>query len=142
MTPVRKNEDGLPSIFNDFFDNGWMRKMNDTAPAINVAESDKNYHVEVAAPGMKKEDFSVSVDPDNNLLINMEKKEETKDEKKEKHYLRREFSYSKFQQAIALPDNVDKDKISAKVENGILAIDIPKQQPEAEAKKGKVIDVK
>ena len=142
MTPVRKNEDWLPGIFTDFFDNGWMLKANATAPAINVAESDKSYHVEVAAPGMTKADFSVNLDTDNNLVINMEKKEETKDEKKDKRYLRREFSYSKFQQAIALPDNVDKDKISAKVENGLLLIDIPKKSAEAEKKQGKVIEVK
>lgn len=142
MTPVRKNEDWLPSIFNDFFDNGWMLKANATAPAINVAESDKGYHVEVAAPGMTKDDFTVNLDADNNLVINMEKKEESKEEKKDKHYLRREFSYSKFQQAILLPDNVDKEKISAKVENGVLSIDIPKTQPDAEKKSGKVIEVK
>ena len=91
---------------------------------------------------MTKADFSVNLDTDNNLVINMEKKEETKDEKKDKRYLRREFSYSKFQQAIALPDNVDKDKISAKVENGLLLIDIPKKSAEAEKKQGKVIEVK
>lgn len=142
MTPVRKNEDWLPSIFNDFFDNGWMLKANATAPAINVAESDKGYHVEVAAPGMTKDDFTVNLDADNNLVINMEKKKENKEEKEDKHYLRREFSYSKFQQAILLPDNVDKDKILAKVENGVLSIDIPKTQAEAGKKSEKVIEIK
>ena len=144
MSSIKKynNQNWLPSFFNDFFDNDWMIRANATAPAINVIENDKDYKVEVAAPGMTKADFSVNLDADNNLVISMEKKEETNDEKKDKRYLRREFSYSKFQQAIALPDNVDKDKISAKVENGLLLIDIPKKSAEAEKKQGKVIEVK
>ena len=99
-----------------------MARANATAPAINVIENEKDYKVELAAPGMTKNDFKVSVDESNNLVICMEKKEEKKDGK----YLRREFSYSRFQQSILLPDNVEKDKISAKVEHGVLFIDIPK----------------
>ena len=143
MTPTKRNEGWLPSIFNDFFDNDWMLKTNATAPAINVAEDDKNYKVEVAAPGMTKDDFKVSLDENGNLLIEMEKKTETKDEDKgSKRYLRREFSYSKFQQAILLPDNVEKDKIAAKAENGALTIDIPKKADDEAAKAGKTIEVK
>ena len=117
MTPIRKynNQNWIPSIFNDFFDNDWMVKANATAPAINVIESDKDYKVEVAAPGMTKEDFNIHLSEDNELVISMEKKNETKEEDKgNKKYLRREFSYSKFQQALILPDDVEKDKINAK----------------------------
>ena len=117
MMPVRRTQSWLPSIFNDFFDNDWMVKANATAPAINVFETEKEYKVELAAPGMTKEDFNVRIDEDNNLVISMEKKTENKEEKKEGRYLRREFSYSKFQQTMILPDNVDKEKISAAVEN-------------------------
>ena len=113
MVPMmRKNQSWLPDIFNDFFDTEWMEKTNATAPAINVVEHDNGYAVEVAAPGMTKEDFNVHLDEENNLVISMEKKIENKDENKKKgHYLRREFSYSKFQQTMVLPDNVDKEKI-------------------------------
>ena len=68
MMPMRRNNQSwLPSIFNDFFDNEWMERANATAPAINVIENDKEYRVELAAPGMTKEDFDVHIDEDNNL---------------------------------------------------------------------------
>ena len=94
MVPVKTNSNWLPSIFNDFFENEWLAKTGVTAPAINVIENDKDYKVEMAAPGMTKDDFKVNVDENNNLTICMEKKEEKKEEKKDKKYLRREFSYS------------------------------------------------
>ena len=125
MMPIRKNQNWLPSIFNDFFDNDWMEKANSTAPAINVIESEKDYKIELAAPGMTKEDFNVRIDDDNCLVVSMEKKNENKDEKHNGRYLRREFSYSKFQQTMILPDDVDKEKISAKVEHGVLTVDVP-----------------
>lgn len=131
MTPVRRNQNWLPSFFNDFFDNDWMLKANATAPAINVIENDKNYKVEVAAPGMTKDDFTVKLDEDNNLVITMERKNENKDENKTNgRYLRREFSYSKFQQTMILPDDVEKDKIAASVEHGVLTINLPKMTQE------------
>ena len=130
MMPVRRSQNWLPSIFNDFFDNEWMVKANATAPAINVIETEKAYKVELAAPGMTKEDFNVRIDEENNLVISMEKKTENKEEKKDGRYLRREFSYSKFQQTMILPENVDKDHISAQVENGVLNIELPKLSEE------------
>lgn len=140
--PVRRTQNWLPSIFNDFFDNDWMVKANATAPAINVIESATDYKVEVAAPGMEKKDFNIHVNEDNDLVISMEKKEEKKDDNKEARYLRREFSYSKFQQTLILPDDVDKDKINAKVDNGVLTIDLPKRKPEEVVKSTKTIEVK
>ena len=136
------NQEWLPSIFNEFFDNDWMAKANATAPAINVIESDKDYKVEVAAPGMTKDDFNIHLSEDNELVITMEKKNETKEENKEnKKYLRREFSYSKFQQSLVLPDDVEKDKIGAAVNNGVLTIDLPKRQPEEKAKVNRSIEI-
>ena len=136
------NQEWLPSIFNDFFDNDWMAKANATAPAINVIESDKDYKVEVAAPGMTKEDFNIHLSEDNELVITMEKNNEKKEEDKEnKKYLRREFSYSKFQQSLVLPDDVEKDKIGAAVNNGVLTIDLPKRQPEEKAKVNRSIEI-
>ena len=140
--PVRRTQSWLPSIFNDFFDNDWMVKANATAPAINVFETEKEYKVEFAAPGMTKEDFNVHIDEENNLVISMEKKTENKEEKKEGRYLRREFSYSKFQQTMILPDDVDKEKISAQVENGVLNIDLPKFSEQEKEKAKRFIDVK
>ena len=142
MMPVRRTQNWLPSIFNDFFDNDWMVKANATAPAINVFETEKEYKVELAAPGMTKEDFNVHIDEENNLVISMEKKTENKEEKKEGRYLRREFSYSKFQQTMILPDDVDQEKISAQVENGVLTIDLPKFSEQEKEKAKRFIDVK
>lgn len=141
MMPVKKynNQTWLPSIFNDFFDNEWMVKANATAPAINVIESDKDYKVEVAAPGMTKDDFTIHLSEDNELVITMEKKNENNQENKK--YLRREFSYSKFQQSLILPDDVEKDKISANVNDGVLTIDLPKRTPEEKAKVNRQIEI-
>lgn len=142
MMPVRRTQNWLPSIFSDFFDNELMTRANATAPAINVLESEKDYKVEVAAPGMTKEDFNVRIDEDNNLVITMEKKNEKKEERRENRYLRREFSYTKFQQTMILPDDVDKEKISAGVENGVLTIELPKLSLEEVKKPERTIEIK
>jgi len=134
LTPVRRTQNWLPSIFNDFFDTDWMEKANSTAPAINVFETENSYEVELAAPGLTKEDFKVNVDSDDNLVISMEKKIDNSEKDKKGRYLRREFSYRQFEQCMLLPDDADKEKISAKVENGVLKIDMPKIT-EAEIKK-------
>ncbi|NMA75073.1 MAG: Hsp20/alpha crystallin family protein [Bacteroidales bacterium] len=139
--PIRRSQGWLPSIFNDFFDTNWMEKANATAPAINVFESEHDYKVEVAAPGLTKEDFNVRVDDNKNLVISMEKSKEDKKEK-EGCYLRREFSYSKFEQRIILPDNINFDGINAQVENGVLLIEIPKVTEEEAQKNEKFIEIK
>lgn len=143
MTPIRRNQNWLPSLFNDFFDNDWMVKANTTAPAINVIENEKSYNVEIAAPGMTKEDFKITLDTENNLIIEMEKKNENNTESENgKKYLRREFSYSKFTQSFLLPEDVEKDKISAKMENGVLDIEIPKMTQEMIEKASKCIEIR
>ena len=129
MLPVRRTQDSwLPDIFNDFFDNSWMPRTNYTAPAINVIENEKEYDVELAAPGLDKEDFKVHVDEEGMLHIEMEKKSENKEGKKHGRYLRREFSYEKFQQTLVLPVDVECDKIEAKVEKGVLNVRLPKKE--------------
>lgn len=142
MLPIRKNQSWLPSIFNDFFDNDWMERANATAPAVNVIEHENDYCVELAVPGMSKDDFQVHVDQNDNLVITMEKKEEKKNDKKEERYLRREFSYSKFQQTLVLPDDVEKEKISAHVEHGVLTVELPKRKCEATPNVVRHIEVK
>ena len=124
--PVMRTNSWIPSVFADLFDTEYMPKANCTAPAINVKESDKAYTVELAAPGMKKEDFNVHINDEGNLIIKMEQKQEHKDEDKNMRYLRREFSYSKFEQTLILPDDVKKEDIKARVENGVLTVELPK----------------
>ena len=145
MMPIRRyHQSWLPAMFDDFFDNEWMKKTNATAPAINVIETDTQYKVEVAAPGMTKEDFNVHVDESGNLVIAMEKKTESKEEDKEKkgRYLRREFSYSKFQQTLILPEDVEKNSINACMTDGVLRIELPRIAPEPQNKITKVIEIK
>ena len=107
-------------------DSQCIQRANATAPAINVKESDKAYTVELAAPGMKKEDFNVHINDEGNLIIKMESKSEKKEEDKNVRYLRREFSYTKYEQTLILPDDVNREQIAAKVENGVLTVDLPK----------------
>ena len=141
MLPVFGRNTWMPDVFNDFFDNDFMTRANATAPAINVKESDTAYTVELAAPGLRKEDFNVNIDRDGNLHIRMESKAEKKDEDNKSHYLRREFSYSKFEQTLLLPDDVDKDGIEAKVNDGVLTVNLPKTEKK-EDKTLKQIEVK
>ncbi len=133
------SQNWLPSVFNDFFDNTYMQRANATAPSINVAEDEKSYSVEVAAPGMTREDFNVHLDENGDLVINMEKKTR-EEEKKERKYLRREFSYTKYQQTLVLPDDVDKAKIGAEVKNGLLTVTLPKVEA-AESRVARSIEV-
>ena len=114
----------LPEVFNDFFYNNNMPKTNATAPAINVLENENEQIVELAAPGLRKEDFDISINNDGDLVIKMEKKNEVKDEKA--HYLRREFAYSKYEQTLILPDDVNKDEVGARMSDGVLNITLPK----------------
>lgn len=125
---MRTNNNWLDNAFNDFFSDAALSKMNSTAPAVNVKDTEKAYVMEVAVPGIKKEFCRVNIDDNGNLEIAIENKLEHKEErKKEKeHYLRREFSYSNYQQSYVLPDDVDRDKISAKVTDGVLEINLPK----------------
>ena len=126
MMPMMRTNSWIPTVFNDLFDADFMPRANATAPAINVKENDKEYTVEVAAPGMKKEDFNVHINDEGNLIIKMEQKQDQKEEDKNTRYLRREFNYSKYEQTLILPDDVKKDAISAHVEHGVLTVQLPK----------------
>jgi HSP20 family protein len=130
MAIIRRTDNWLPSVFNDFFGNEWMEQSSKSVPAINIQQNDNGFTVEVAAPGMTREDCIVRLDESNNLVIEFEKKNQTEEKDKKGSYLRREFSYAQFQRRMILPANVVKDKISAKVENGVLTVDIPTVQEE------------
>lgn len=138
----RNDNNWMSNFFNDFFDTDMMPRMNATAPAVNVKETDKGYVMEIAAPGLKKEYCRVSLDNEGNLNLKIEDKFEHKEENKKEHYLRREFNYSNYEQTYVLPEDVDKEKISAKVENGILTVELPKVSKEIRKEENKSIEVK
>ena len=107
MTPARTNQNWLPGIFNEILGDNWLaERRSTTAPAVNIIDGENEYKVEVAAPGMTKEDFKVHINEDNELVISLEKKTENKEEdaKRKGTYLRREFSYTQFQQSLLLPE--------------------------------------
>lgn len=139
MLPVFKNS-WFPTVFDEFFNNDLVPRANTTAPAVNVKEDDKAYTMEFAAPGVKKEFCRVNINEDGNLNIAIENKVEHKEENCKHHYLRREFSYANYEQNYMLPDDVERDKISAKVEHGILTVVLPKKS-NTEMKVSKTIDV-
>lgn len=150
MRQLSKTNAWLPEIFNDFINTEWMPRTNATAPAINVIENEQAYIVELAAPGMNKQDFSIQIDKDNDLVIKMEKKSENEtnaapndnaQKTKNVRYLRREFAYSKYQQTLILPEDVDIKSIKAKMENGILTINLPKIVVKEEPKVCKEIEI-
>lgn len=137
----KRNQNWLPSLFNDFFDNELTSRASGNTPAINITESDKNYLAQLAVPGLTKEDINIHLDANNDLVITVEKKEEKKEEDEKKRYLRREFCYQKFNQTFLLPDDVDHEKINAKVDNGVLTIELPKKSEEAIAQLERKINI-
>ncbi len=149
MTLLKRFEHRAPA-FPSFFDNwinrdlmDWMNwnysNTNTTVPAVNIVENENEYAIEVAAPGMTREDFKVNLDNDT-LTITSEKKEEHNESKKGE-YTKREFSYQSFQRSFTLPERlVDGDKIAAKYENGILHIVLPKRE-EAKPRPARIINI-
>lgn len=138
---IRTNNDWLDNAFNDFFSDNALSRMNATAPAVNVKVNENGYVMEVAVPGIKKEFCRVNIDDKGNLEIAIENKLEHKEEEKKEHYLRREFSYSNYQQSYVLPDDVDREKVSAKVLAGVLEIALPRVRKE-EQKVQRNIEIK
>ena len=148
---IRRNNysNWLDNFFDDsLFDTELMPQRNTTTPALNVKESAEDYIMEMAVPGLEKEWVRINVTNEGLLHVaienKMEHKEENRDSHKSRHihYLRHEFAYGNYEQSYTLPDDVDRDKISASVANGILTITIPKTTPEQEAKVMRNIEVK
>ena len=136
MLPVMFKNSWFPTVFDEFLNNDFTPSTcKTTAPAVNVMENEKAYTMEVAAPGIKKEYCRVTLNEEGNLCIAIENKMEHKEEDKKQHYLRREFSYTNYQQNYSLPEDVVKDKISASVADGILTVTLPKQEKEAKVSK-------
>ena len=133
---LAKMNERMPFAFDDFFkpwnewfDNGnlWGRTLN--MPAVNITEHKDDYLVSLAVPGMKKDDFKIDVD--GNMLTISSEKEESKEEK-EKKYTRKEYNYFSFRRSFTLPEEINKEKIEAKYEDGVLKISLPRKE---EAKK-------
>lgn len=153
MMPVKKLN-RLPGVFSDLFYDQWPEVFTKRGqqPAINVIETDKKFKVEIAAPGMTKDDFRVELNADNQLIVCMEKKCDEGDKKDccmekdcdsdEKHqYLRHEFSYASCRQVFNLPESIDRDHITAKMKHGVLHIKLPKKSVTEKAADVKMIAV-
>ncbi|MEM6264636.1 MAG: Hsp20/alpha crystallin family protein [Bacteroidota bacterium] len=145
MSLIKRNRELFPS-FSNMFDDFLTRDLfnhegftNSQVPAVNISEHDDSFGIEVAAPGLKKEDFSINLD-NNRLVISSEQKTETEETKEDGTYTRREFSYSSFRRAFTLPDSVNTEGISATYEDGILHLTLPKRE-EAKVQPKRVIDI-
>jgi len=148
MTLVKTSDRMFP-MFPSFLDNFLSRDLmdwnnsnfsstNSTLPAVNIRENEESFTIEVAAPGLAKENFKVNLDR-NRLVISSEQKEEKHES--DKKYSRREFSYQSFERSFSLPEGtVDGDKIAAKYTDGILVITLPKRE-EVKPKPAKEIDI-
>ncbi len=132
---LAKVSERIPSVFedllkpwNEWFDGGlWGKTM--TIPAVNIVEHNNEYQVSLAVPGMKKDDFKIDVD--GNMLTISSEKEASKEEI-EKKFTRKEYNYSSFSRSFTLPEEINKEKIEAKYEEGVLKLMLPKRE---EAKK-------
>jgi len=138
-----RNRDLFPTFFNDFFNRDIFDLSNtsfdnSTLPAVNIKESKDEYIVEVAAPGMKKDDFKIELD--NNLLIISSETETKNEEKEEGQFTRREFSYSAFKRSFTLPKTIEEKHINANYNDGVLVINLPKKE-EAKEKPRRLITI-
>jgi HSP20 family protein len=144
MKLMKRNDVFFPSIWEDLFDRDWVNARNVaqagvSVPAVNIKETDNGFDVEMAVPGMKKEDFKVDLDH-NLLTISAEEKSESSDKDAEGKYTRREFNYRSFKRVFTLPETADAEKIHASYQDGVLAISIPKKE-EAKPKPVKMIEI-
>lgn len=134
MTLLKRSNTYLPTFWDNFFSrdlsdwgNSNFSSTDTTLPAVNVKETDDAFEIEVAAPGMSKNDFKINME-NNMLTISSEKQEEKKEEEKGR-FTRREFSYQSFQRSFTVPETVvDGEKITAKYCDGILCISLPKRE--------------
>ncbi len=116
----------IGDVFDNFLNDTFLSdRMISRVPAVNISESEGNYHIELAAPGLQKEDFKINLDK-NVLSISAEHEKEKKDEMK--NYSRREYSYNSFVRSFNLPDSVDQSNIEAEYQNGVLKINVAKRE--------------
>ena len=142
MLPANRRTTWLPNVLDDIFGNDWWSEslnsaLASTRPAVNIAETDQEYRVELAAPGLEKKDFKIDLHK-NVLTISSEK--EVRNEENNENFMRKEFSYNSFKRSFTLPETVNADKIKAEQANGILTVHIPKK-PEAVEKGPRQISI-
>jgi HSP20 family protein len=135
----RNNQRTLYNPLRSFFDiedvfTGWPGISKSTLPAVNVSEDEEHYHIDMVAPGFKKEDFKINV-KDDVLTISAEAKTESENNDGNRKYSRREYSYSSFTRSFTLPDNARDDAITANYTDGMLKLAIPKTEEEVKAAK-------
>lgn len=137
----------FPGIVDDFFGRDFLpgNDLFDTQtgismPSVNIVEGKEDFRIEVAAPGLEKDDFKIDLE-NNVLTISSEREESSEQQENDNRYMRREFCYSSFRRAFSLPNTVDADKIEANHKNGVLSIAIPKRE-EAKVKPAKQIAIK
>ncbi|GAB4252655.1 MAG: Hsp20/alpha crystallin family protein [Vicingaceae bacterium] len=134
MSLIKKNLSTFPSLA-EFFDDDWLSKnefFKDWKPAVNVEETDKNFEIEMVAPGFDKDDFNVSVE---NGVLTIQAKSQKEEEHKKKKFTRKEFSYKSFEKSFTLPENVNADDIDATYKRGLLKLVIPKIEQKTSDKK-------
>ncbi len=141
---MKRNDRFFPSVWDGFFDSNWsglpaFAETSSHVPAVNIRESDDGFEIEMAVPGLKKEDFKVDLDH-NLLTISAEKKSEKSDTDDGGKYTRKEFSYRSFKRTFTLPDTTNDQGINAKYEDGVLYVSIPKKE-EAKPQPPKMIEV-
>ena len=145
MTPIKHNDPFL-GMLDDIFQTDWhggrlaQNREFKSTPAVNIKEEGERFLVELAAPGMKKEDFQIDIDH-NVLTISAETKQEEEHKDEKGHYTRKEFNYSAFKRAFTLPETVESDRIEASYIDGLLSIHIPKRE-EAKQKPVRSIAIK
>jgi HSP20 family protein len=127
---ARINRRYVPAYWDDFFNDSFFSRINDAgwencAPAVNVLEDDRSFRIEMAVPGMSKEDFRINLE--NDVLTVSSEHKENKEEKNQR-YMRREFSFNTFKRSFQLPDNIDTEHIKATQEDGILSVELPKKE--------------
>jgi HSP20 family protein len=141
MNLIRKQPPFFPSLIDDFIKNDWNLKVPSssvTVPAVNIKELNSQFEIELAAPGMKKDDFEIEVE-DGVLSISSTQEEEQVNEKGK--FTRREFSYSSFRRSFSLPDSVDPTNIDATYKEGVLLVLLPKHK-EAQPQPRKLIKIR
>ena len=128
MKTARHYNNVFDALYDIFDNDAWMsRSTGGAIPPINIIDSEEQYELEFAVPGMTKEDFGIQIDTNDNLVVTSEKSTQLAEGKR---YLRQSFRSTAFRQSIVMPEDVDRNKIKARVENGILYIVLPKLKPE------------
>jgi len=141
LTTIKRQNPFFPVLSDSFFRENFLNDSDwATSPAVNIVENKDGFRIEIAAPGLNKEDFHINIDK-KVLVISSEKetKSESKDENDEKYY-RREFGYFSFKRSFSLPEYADTDKIKATHENGVLNVFIPKRE-ETKEKPARIISI-